>query len=646
MLNNYLRSFISGIPYPSGIIKNNFCKSFLEVIFYKQLEFLKANENPTTLSVVRDVALLPGVTLNVYNSQPVDQRHSYDVFMIIGTLARSTCKAGIIYNSQKLGAYSISALQAINHENLFNSTVSYIKQDHYAFSARTANVVCEPASILINRVIPDQKQNGIDSKDLFWFAYLFEADKSEWLTKVGIASITRPLVSDFAGQTWKSIKNNGIFKIAGQTPYIIRSQLLENNFPELDFNSKQTAWNQVGIALDSNYSTDTKIYTSLAILTSEFINTLTLDMIQGYYIMVPTRGINMVVEDYYKNNGIVKTAIQIASIVAIIKAAKYFKVVDNSYFYLNQYLPIEKIKIKLAETYNAYEEKLIEAAPVAHKYSTSLILNTYQAYNKTSEISKFLILNYLLDVNLNIFSHNHILSNPTELIHKLYINSKNIFLGSGMALKTPQIGVIAQESSKTKLINNFLEFTKTAPLSLAYHKIYEHYEQKLKESDTASKIINFEQEIIKNNFMNYLFNNKIFKSDQNTWTQVEHCLRNGLSSETKMLSSLFIISHDIVIPTITKFVLVNYSVKKTLEYLDVNALSKSNMLKYTFLGINALLIYNAEKTANIIEENLSILDHYVSEAKSYIFKIFNPACTSECDLSEEIVMSGVNQDEL
>lgn len=667
MLSKYLSAFYSGVPFPGEIVKNNFLKSGLETSFSRSLTFLKQNGNPTTLSIVRDFALFPGVLINIYTGQQINPKYSYDVYAFVGTGYRSACKMLILSNSEAVGSYSSEALDLINYGNSFSPTIEYIDKDHYAFSARLSNLVCEPASVLINRIIPEQKQMEADPALLnaYWYTYVFKADKSQWLAKVGIASVVRPLVSDYVGEAWKTVKNIRTIELISHTPFEIKTQLLNQNFPELNFDSSEPAWDQVETILSSNHDPKTKMTAAMAILTTEYSCSLVLEVAQGYYFMIPTRGINMMFEDFYKSNGIYLTASTLVSLVAVNQGIKYYNIPSKSYDFISQNLPIDYSSTLFSSHYNHFNNHLEQAIVAFNKHSSTTINKVFIGLSNAAPESQFIATYYLLNIQSNTLSNSlSLISNPGKGLSNFLSSSYNIFFKYGtpkeLAIKTAETvtssavtessvkGTIGLKAASFAYLGNIalnlFELAKAAPFSMVYSKSYDHYVAKLGHTSYGSTLISYENDLVKNKFMNYLFNKSLFNCTQNTWDQVEVVLDTAQSAESKVGSSLVILSHDYLLPGLIKFMFVGYLVKKTVDsFYSPIVDNKDIYFKSGHVVASSLLIYYAREFGNFVETTLDAVDGTAELANEYLI---TPGYCTVFSCENELEVSGKDSGEL
>jgi hypothetical protein len=146
------------IPKVGEVLNNNSIKLLVETLFAQQLEWLTKNGNPTTTSIVRDVLMIPGVEINIYNQQIINGNFKYDEFARVGTIGRGGCKGFFLYSADTIQGFANSTIPLINYNGVFNETLAYIDKEKYAFAARTGNLICEPYSMLFNIIAPKDRQ--------------------------------------------------------------------------------------------------------------------------------------------------------------------------------------------------------------------------------------------------------------------------------------------------------------------------------------------------------------------------------------------------------------------------------------------------------------------------------------------------------
>lgn len=299
-----LIEFANGVwtrsPYMGEVLTNNAVKVGTSLLFEKELIALTENGNPTTESSVRDVLMAPGILINVYNKQLIRDGFIYDEFSVVGTSARGGGKVLFISFSEEIHNIRYDACSLANYNGFFNSTLEDLNilgsRDKVAFAARAGNVVLEPISMLLNIIIPMDRQYS-KMTHITWYKYTLFYAKKEWFILAGLGMIGRAIVPDQLGEFYKWGKKLNISKSTTNLIYNTKNKAIESIFNINDIDLADNTIEQIIKAreqifnseINTNFAEAKADSASVIMFSTDFSLRLIESIFQAYLIMTPTR---------------------------------------------------------------------------------------------------------------------------------------------------------------------------------------------------------------------------------------------------------------------------------------------------------------------------------------------------------------------
>ncbi len=326
---NFIYETLDGVwnrrPAFYAILTKNYMKDLVMVLYENPLKLLTKNGNPQTSSVVRDVLLVYGVGGNVKNKQLIStekfllqspdgskeyiiKEHRFDEYSLIGTIVRGGGKIGFLYIADSLQSGLNSTFTSINYYGVFDNQLDYISKDKYAVAARFGNYIMEPISILLNIIIPKDRQFE-GNTHIAWYLYIFSGFKMDWLYKAVVGAVARANIPDQMGEFYKWAKDFKFIKNSAYHLEVFKNKAISHFFNVNEPDSNVKTWEQIAqINEKSDATLINELLADATMLTWSYFFKLLDSIIQGYIIVIPANEAFRCVENGLKEYGVIKTS--------------------------------------------------------------------------------------------------------------------------------------------------------------------------------------------------------------------------------------------------------------------------------------------------------------------------------------------------